>query len=79
MSHPVSALSNGGLGNGMMDGSGTINPAALNSSGMLRISPSPISEKLCVHLEMEASLLCIIVNTYSPLHPLHLPVDYETR
>jgi hypothetical protein len=46
MSHPVSALSNGGLGNGMMDGSGTINPAALNSSGMLRIPPSPISEKL---------------------------------
>jgi hypothetical protein len=46
MSHPVSALSNGGLGNGMMDGSGTINPAALNSSGMLHISPSPISEKI---------------------------------
>ena len=31
--HPVTALTNGGIGNGIMDGSGTINPAALNSSG----------------------------------------------
>ncbi|KAF2018683.1 hypothetical protein BU24DRAFT_430835 [Aaosphaeria arxii CBS 175.79] len=31
--HPVQAMSNGGIGNGIMDTSGTINPAALNSAG----------------------------------------------
>lgn len=38
--HPVTALTNGGIGNGMMDGSGTINPAALNSQGALGGPPS---------------------------------------
>ncbi|KAF2691092.1 hypothetical protein K458DRAFT_67069 [Lentithecium fluviatile CBS 122367] len=33
--HPIHALSNGGLGNGIMDSSGTINPAALNPAGVL--------------------------------------------
>jgi len=36
MSHPVSAPMNGGMTAGMMDGSGTINPAALNAPGMRR-------------------------------------------
>lgn len=34
--HPIQAMSNGGIGNGIMDPSGTINPAALNSAGMDR-------------------------------------------
>lgn len=38
--HPVQALSNGGIGNGIMDPSGTINPAALNSAGMTCPLPS---------------------------------------
>ncbi|OCK73926.1 hypothetical protein K432DRAFT_410296 [Lepidopterella palustris CBS 459.81] len=43
--HPVSALTNGGIGNGMMDGSGTINPAALNSSGVLAAPPSAVASQ----------------------------------
>jgi hypothetical protein len=31
--HPVQTLSNGGIGNVIMDPTGTINPAALNSAG----------------------------------------------
>lgn len=36
--HPVQALSNGAIGNGIMDPSATINPAALSSAGR---PPSP--------------------------------------
>lgn len=38
--HPVRTLSNGGIGNGIMDPTGTINPAALNSAGVL-VGPPP--------------------------------------
>jgi len=31
--HPVSTSMNNGMGGGMIDGSGTINPAALNTPG----------------------------------------------
>ncbi|KAF2706828.1 hypothetical protein K504DRAFT_385358 [Pleomassaria siparia CBS 279.74] len=37
--HPVQTLSNGGIGNGIMDPTGTINPATLNPPGAL-VAPS---------------------------------------
>ncbi|KAF2002834.1 hypothetical protein P154DRAFT_532704 [Amniculicola lignicola CBS 123094] len=40
--HPI-PLANGGIGNGIMDGSGTINPAALNSAGVLVGPPQPVA------------------------------------
>ncbi|KAF2189792.1 hypothetical protein K469DRAFT_48116 [Zopfia rhizophila CBS 207.26] len=41
--HPVSALTNGGIANGIMDGSGTINPAALSGSGVLVGPPQSVA------------------------------------
>ncbi|KAF2869878.1 chromatin remodelling complex Rsc7/Swp82 subunit-domain-containing protein [Massariosphaeria phaeospora] len=41
--HPVQTLSNGGIANGIMDPSGTINPAALGSAGVLVGPPQPVA------------------------------------
>ncbi|KAF2733194.1 hypothetical protein EJ04DRAFT_277932 [Polyplosphaeria fusca] len=38
-------LSNGSIGNGIMDGSGTINPAALNSAGVLVGPPQSVAQQ----------------------------------
>jgi len=63
-SHPVSAPMNGGLTGGMMDGSGTINPAALNASGMgcYSIASSElgtVSRRSAIALELYALLLAV--------------------
>ncbi|KAF2264532.1 hypothetical protein CC78DRAFT_229044 [Lojkania enalia] len=42
--HPV-PLTNGGIGNGIMDPSGTINPAALNSAGVLASAPQSVAQQ----------------------------------
>ncbi|KAF2461081.1 chromatin remodelling complex Rsc7/Swp82 subunit-domain-containing protein [Lineolata rhizophorae] len=45
VSHPVAASMNGGItGGSIMDPSGTINPAALNTSGVLQGSPSNVAQ-----------------------------------
>jgi hypothetical protein len=36
--HPVQTMSNGGIGNGIMDPTGTIDPSALNAAGTLLVS-----------------------------------------
>lgn len=46
--HPVQTMSNGAMGNGVMDPSGTINPAALDSAGMLAFSYSERASPLCL-------------------------------
>jgi len=74
--HPVHPMSNGGIGNGIMDASGTINPAALNPAGTsrafltLRARPprslhDPIATR-CSTAPWPAA---------HPLHPLPLPLQ----
>lgn len=64
--HPISfALDGGGFRSGMMDGSGTIDPAALNHSGTAFNSSShPVRP-----LGLYPTTLCASLHT---LHPPHL-------